>query len=123
MARSLHHPSREQLTLSSILEALSDPVRLQIVLRLADRGEDRCSAFLELASKANLSYHFGRMREAGVIRVRLEGASRYMSLRQDDLEARFPGLLVAVLAGARRESRARRRRPGERRSAAAARSI
>jgi DNA-binding transcriptional ArsR family regulator len=111
MARSLHHPAREQLSLASILEALSDPVRIEIALRLADRGEDVCSAFLELASKANLSYHLARMREAGVTRTRLDGPFRYVSLRADDLEARFPGLLPAVLAGARRESRARRRRP------------
>src|SRR6266508_686775 len=119
MGRSLHHPSREQLTLSSILEALSDPVRLEIVLRLADKGEARCSAFLESgSSKANLSYHFARLREAGVTRVRLEGPFRYVSLREDDIEARFPGLLTAVLAGARRELRARKRR-----AAAPSRSI
>jgi DNA-binding transcriptional ArsR family regulator len=105
MARALHHPSREQLALSAVLEALSDPVRRRIAVRLAQDGEDRCSAFLDCASKANLTYHFARLREAGLIRVRLEGPYRYVSLRGADIEARFPGLLPAVIGAARRESR------------------
>jgi len=30
--------------------------------------------------------------------TRLDGAHRYLTLRRDDLDARFPGLLDAVLA-------------------------
>jgi hypothetical protein len=40
------------------------------------------------------------LREAGVIRQRVEGTTRLNSLRRDDLDDRFPGLLDAVLAGA-----------------------
>jgi hypothetical protein len=40
------------------------------------------------------------LREAGVIRQRHEGTSRLNSLRRDDLEARFPGLLDTVLRAA-----------------------
>lgn len=103
MARALHHPPAGQLSLASVLEALSDPVRLAITLRLLDGGEDRCGAFGDLAGKANLTYHLARLREAGVTRTRIEGPYRYVSLRADDLERRFPGLLGAVLDGARRE--------------------
>lgn len=123
MARPVHHPLREQITLTAVLDALSDPVRQQIVVRLADQGEDRCSAFADLGSKANLTYHFARLREAGVTRVRLEGPFRYISLRADDLEALFPGLLPAVLAGARRAPSprgARGARPVARRAGAPA---
>ncbi len=102
MARPVHHPAREQITLSAVLDALSDPVRQQIVVRLADQGEDRCSTFQDLGSKANLTYHLARLREAGVTRVRLDGPYRYISLRAEDLEARLPGLLQAILAGVRR---------------------
>jgi DNA-binding transcriptional ArsR family regulator len=102
VTRPVHHPLREQIALTAVLDALSDPVRQQIVVRLADRGEDRCSAFADLGSKANLTYHLARLREAGITRVRLEGPFRYVSLRTKDLEALFPGLLPAVLAGARR---------------------
>jgi DNA-binding transcriptional ArsR family regulator len=103
VSRALHHPQREQLSLAAVLEALSDPVRLEIVLRLNDTGEERCGSFEDLGGKANLTYHFARLREAGVTQTRLDGPYRYISVRAKDLEARFPGLLAAVLAGARRE--------------------
>ena len=35
--------------------------------------------------------------EAGVVRQRPEGTSRLNTLRRDDLDARFPGLLDAIL--------------------------
>jgi hypothetical protein len=38
------------------------------------------------------------LRESGVVRTRPEGRSRLLSLREDDLNDRFPGLLEAVLA-------------------------
>jgi DNA-binding transcriptional ArsR family regulator len=110
VARDLHHPHREQLSLAGVLEALSDPARLEIVRRLHEQGEDRCGSFEELGSKANLTYHFARLREAGVTQTRIEGPYRYISLRARDLEARFPGLLEAVLESARREQNLRARR-------------
>jgi DNA-binding transcriptional ArsR family regulator len=110
VARALHHPHREQLSLAGVLEALSDPARLEIVRRLHDQGEDRCGSFEALGSKANLTYHFARLREAGVTQTRIEGPYRYISLRSRDLEARFPGLLEAVLESARREQNLRARR-------------
>jgi DNA-binding transcriptional ArsR family regulator len=110
VTRALHHPNREQLSLAAVLEALSDPARLEIVRRLHARGEDRCGSFEELGSKANLTYHFARLREAGVTQTRLEGPFRYISLRTRDLETRFPGLLAAVLESARREESLRTRR-------------
>ena len=103
MARPLHHPEPAQLDLSAILDALSDPVRRGIVLRLAECGPHRCSAFLDMGSKTNLTYHTARLREAGLVHMRIEGPSRIVSLRQDDLETRFPGLLAAILDCARRE--------------------
>ena len=109
MSRALHHPERAQLSLASVLEALSDPVRLEIVRRLFQAGEDRCGSFEDVSGKANLTYHFARLREAGVTRTRVEGPYRYISLRAQDLEARFPGLLTAVLDAARRERGARAR--------------
>jgi len=41
------------------------------------------------------------LREAGVTRVRLDGPYRKISLRTEDLAARFPGLLEAIIAAAR----------------------
>jgi hypothetical protein len=38
-----------------------------------------------------------------VIRTRYDGQRKLVMLRRDDLDARFPGLLDAVLVGARSE--------------------
>ena len=58
-----------------------------------------------LSPKTNLTYHYIRLREAGLTRTRIEGPQRLITLRSEDIEARFPGLLGAVLAGARSERR------------------
>ncbi len=100
MPKPLRHPALTQIALSDVLEALSDPIRRGIVQRLSQEGECRCSAFHGYASKTNLSYHLARLRTAGIVRVRPEGTCRMLSLRSDDVEARFPGLLRAVLASA-----------------------
>jgi DNA-binding transcriptional ArsR family regulator len=95
--REPHHPSRPELELSSVLHALSDPARLDIVRRLAEGDEPSCGTFDLGLSKATLSHHFRVLREAGVVSVRPEGRKRLLSLRLDDLDARFPGLMDAVL--------------------------
>jgi DNA-binding transcriptional ArsR family regulator len=52
-------------------------------------------------SKSTCTHHFRVLREAGVISQRAEGTSRLNTLRREDLDARFPGLLDAILdAGA-----------------------
>ncbi len=103
--REPHHPSREELELSSVLHALSDPARLDIVRRLTDGDEPSCGMFELKLSKATLSHHFRVLRESGVVMVRPEGRKRLLSLRTDDLNARFPGLIEAVLAAKRRRPR------------------
>lgn len=107
MAKEIHHPDRDQIDLSAVLEALSEPTRRDIVLGLFEEGEAACRAFGDCAPKTNLSYHFARLREAGVTRVRIDGPYRMISLRTDDLAARFPGLLDSIIAAARAEARAR----------------
>jgi DNA-binding transcriptional ArsR family regulator len=98
MAKELHHPERDQIDLSAVLEALSEPTRRDIVLRLLREGESPCQASYDFAPKTNLSYHFARLREAGITRTRVTGPYRMISVRVDDLNARFPGLLDAVVA-------------------------
>src|ERR671918_396980 len=96
--REPHHPSRQELELSAVLHALSDPARLDIVRRLAEGDEPSCGMFDVGLSKATLSHHFRVLRESGVVMVRPEGRKRLLSLRLDDLNARFPGLMEAILA-------------------------
>jgi DNA-binding transcriptional ArsR family regulator len=106
----LPHPSSDQIELAAVLEALSDPTRLGIVIDLADRKaewEARCGEFSHLGSKTNLTYHFAKLRAAGVTHARAEGTSRFISLRREDLEARFPGLLDTVIKAARSAAKTR----------------
>jgi DNA-binding transcriptional ArsR family regulator len=95
--REPHHPSCTELELADVLHALSDPARLQIVRQLSLRDECTCGTFDLGLSKATLSHHFRVLRESGVVRTRPEGRTRMLSLRKDELDGRFPGLLDAVL--------------------------
>jgi len=103
MTRRLYHPDREQIALPAVLDALSDPTRLAVALHLAEVKESACGDYTGWASKTNLSYHLGKLREAGVTRSRIEGTYRLVSLRWDDLNARFPGLLKQILDTAKRD--------------------
>jgi DNA-binding transcriptional ArsR family regulator len=96
-AEALPHPARQELDLASVLHALSDPMRLQIVAGLAGGEERTCKSFELPVVKSTCTHHFKVLREAGVIRQRLEGTTKLNSLRRQDLDACFPGLLDAVL--------------------------
>jgi DNA-binding transcriptional ArsR family regulator len=98
--QEISHPTRDELELSAVLHALSDPVRLKIVAALASEAEQSCASFDVPVTKSTCTHHFKVLREAGVIRQRQEGTSRLNTLRRDDLEARFPGLLDSVLHSA-----------------------
>ena len=95
--RALHHPPRKSLTLTGVLYALSDPVRLSIVKHLAEDGGKACGTFCLPVAKSTASHHFRVLRDAGVIQTRPEGTQYLNTLRREDLDARFPGLLDAVL--------------------------
>ncbi len=99
---TLPHPTIDQLDLATILAVLGDATRLGIVASLArDEGQPlTCGRFLDLGSKTNISYHLAKLREAGVTRTEAVGTSRLISLRRDDLERRFPGLLDSILTAA-----------------------
>jgi DNA-binding transcriptional ArsR family regulator len=97
-------PRTADLKLAAVMAALSDPVRVAIVRTLAADGERTCGTFDLGISKATRSHHFKVLREAGITHTRAEGTHRHLSLRREDLDARFPGLLDAVLAAAEREA-------------------
>jgi DNA-binding transcriptional ArsR family regulator len=101
-ADKIPHPDREEIDLSAVLHALSDPVRLKMVAYLAGSGKERtCGSFDVPVSKSTCTHHFRVLREAGIIQQRQEGTARLNTLRRDDLEARFPGLLATILVNAR----------------------
>jgi DNA-binding transcriptional ArsR family regulator len=99
--RTLIHPNRSDIQLTAVLYALSDPIRLSIIKNLAKNQELTCGAFDITIAKSTLSHHFKVLREAGVIEIRLEGRQRFISLRVNDLDARFPGLLQSILNAAK----------------------
>jgi DNA-binding transcriptional ArsR family regulator len=99
---TLEHPPVDALDLATIMGALADQHRLAIVRTLAADGERVCGTFDLGISKATRSHHLKILRESGVTRTRVEGTRRIVSLRRDDLDARFPGLLDALLAAAAR---------------------
>jgi DNA-binding transcriptional ArsR family regulator len=100
-AAVLEHPKPDEIELPAVLHALSDPQRLRIVRELAELSEPRpCNQFEHDVSKSTMSHHFKVLREAGVIHQERVGTTRLTSLRRDDLDARFPGLLDSVLSSA-----------------------
>ena len=102
------HPETGAIELAQVMEALSDPTRLAIVAFLATpQGgsfESRCGSFTAFGSKSNLTYHLAKLREAGLTRTRIDGTARLISLRADDLESRFPGLVATIVAAALSET-------------------
>ena len=101
VTEEIPHPAREEIEIGAVLHALSDPVRLRIVAKLAaDESEHSCGSFDVPVTKSTCTHHFKVLREAGVIRQRQEGTKRVNTLRDDDLEARFPGLLATILQAA-----------------------
>ena len=108
MARPIPHPSLDDVPIEAVLTALADPVRLSIV-RMADAQDCLpCSAFIAAIPRSTMSHHWRVLREAGVIRQEPNGTQQLNSVRRAELEARFPGLLDAVLANAPVDASVRR---------------
>ncbi len=84
----------------NILYALSDPLRLRIVAQLADATTEMscsdCSVGEDIA-KSTQSHHLKVLREAGITRATPRSTRLMITLRREDLGARFPGLLEAML--------------------------
>ena len=96
--RELPQPNAEDFDLATVLHALGDPVRLELLRRLAVDGWTTCLPEGITAPRSTLSNHWRILREAGVTDTRIEGKHRLMVLRRDELDSRFPQLLAAVLA-------------------------
>lgn len=95
--KEVYHPPKEQIKLTNVLYALSDQTRLRIFKKLKEVGEHSCGDLDVTIAKSTLSHHIRVLRESGVIKIRSEGTQRIVSLRCNDLENRFPGLLDVIL--------------------------
>jgi DNA-binding transcriptional ArsR family regulator len=99
MPDSEGHPSCEEMDLRTVMSALSDRLRYEVISTLAwePEGTDRhCSSFGLPVTKSTRSHHFRILREAGLIRQVDRGNSRMAQLRKADLDDRFPGLLDLI---------------------------
>jgi DNA-binding transcriptional ArsR family regulator len=94
-------PAMEDVELVEVLRALGDPIRLQIVRVLAD-GRPHPKSMTEWGvdiQKSTMAHHFKALREAGITRTIVSGRTHTIQLRREELDARFPGLVDALLRG------------------------
>ncbi|MDX6314703.1 MAG: hypothetical protein QOF44_4167 [Streptomyces sp.] len=95
--RALPQPKPEDFDLATVLHALGDPVRLELLRRLTTDGETTCSPEGMTVPRSTLSNHWRILREAGITSTQVNGKTRLVTLRRKELDARFPHLLGAVL--------------------------
>ena len=100
----LTHPGEDAVELTAVLSALAEPARLTIVRTVAgctSEGGMACSEVMEksglTATKSTMSHHYKVLRDAGVVEMWWTGPKKRVRLRRGDLDARWPGLLDAVL--------------------------
>ena len=94
------HPDLADVELTSVLFALSDPARLELVRLIATEGPQtvaQCHVVDPATPKSTFSHHLKTLREAGIVRNEPHGRERRISLRRTELDERFPGLLQSVL--------------------------
>jgi DNA-binding transcriptional ArsR family regulator len=108
MAESVVHtvdpkaPELATVDVLTVLQALSDPVRLEIVRQLAvcDLGTSglMCGQIALPVSKSTGSHHLKTLHQAGITAELQQGVCKFISLRRSELDERFPGLLDSVLS-------------------------
>lgn len=87
------------IELTDVLFALSDPARLEIVRDVAGGplSMAECGATNPTLPKSTKSHLMKVLREAGIVRNVPDGRGRKVSLRREELDQRFPGLLDSIL--------------------------
>ena len=96
-------PDLAEIDVLTVLQALSDPVRLEMVRQLAScPAEDglKCGQMRLPVKKAAASHHLKVLYEAGLVAAEKQGIYKLIWLRRDELDRRFPGLLDSVLKAA-----------------------
>lgn len=96
--RQIKHPNIDQVELTDIMYALADPTRLEIVGQLAKAGRKMtCGEFDCNRPKSSMSHHFKILRAAGLVETLIEGTEHMNSLRLEEIEQKFPGVLPSIL--------------------------
>jgi DNA-binding transcriptional ArsR family regulator len=97
-----HSPDLAGVDVVTVLQALADPIRLEMVRQLAGceqsgPGELPCGQIEVPVGKSTASHHLKTLCAAGITTEREEGTRKYIRLRREELDRRFPGLLELVL--------------------------
>jgi DNA-binding transcriptional ArsR family regulator len=95
-------PDLATVDVVTVLQALADPVRLEIVRQLAGcensgPGELACGQIELPVGKSTASHHLKTLSSAGITTEREEGTRKFIRLRREELDRRFPGLVDSVL--------------------------
>lgn len=103
LAEPAEPPDLATIDVLTVLQALSDPVRLEIVRQLdscclsTEKGELTCGQIAVPVSKSTTTHHLKTLAAAGLTADREEGTRKFIHLRRAELDTRFPGLLDSVL--------------------------
>jgi len=96
MAREVFHPAVADISLDAVLGALSDPIRRDVLRRIAEEGPLYCGDLAYNVVKSTLSHHLRTLRLSGLMHTEVLGKRRRVTRRDHAIEQRFPGLLKAV---------------------------
>ena len=88
----------EEVQLTDIMYALSDPARVEIVRMIASKGKPMtCGELDGDRPKSSMSHHFKILRDSGIVETLIDGKEHWNSLRTAEIEKKFPGILKSVL--------------------------
>lgn len=94
--KEYHHPALKSIHLTSVMNALSDPCRMNIMQQLLENTELACTAIKLNVGKSTASHHFEILRSAGLIRTRIDGVKSLNSVRIDEINQYFPGIINLI---------------------------
>jgi DNA-binding transcriptional ArsR family regulator len=103
--RPIIHPAKEDVSLEAFFYALSNSTRLRIIANLheahkAGKNFLNCALAvdgIEKLAASTTSHHFRILREGGIVYSERVGKDCNNSLRLDDMNERFSGLMTVVI--------------------------
>ena len=107
MAERHGRPDLRRVGIGRVFSALANPTRVLIVEALLGRENwtaENCTSFNLPLSRSSLTHHIRVMSDAGLVTEYDHGNRCEVTLRKEELDERFPGLLDLVIQGARERS-------------------
>ena len=113
--KPLVHPATEDVPLEAILHALADPVRVALFVEILNQeGPSNCTRLVSVLEKpipkSSLSLHMRVLREAGLVRGERHGVEMRNTSRFNEVDQRYPGLLLAIVTAHTIQIEARKKR-------------